>query len=762
MRKLAWFAFSFSFAVFVSQYFLPLRFMPVAAGACGALGLLAFALLRGNRRRAALLLGLGLASGFLWNFGYDTLIFSGARELDGVETYVTASVVDFPVDQEYRTYVDVKLRREGAVPLKARAYVYDGSAEDLRPGDTVTFTALFSTADTVGETEITSFTSRGYFLFARNARDIRVLSSPGMTFTSFHRYLARAIREKIKGTFPQSASGFMTALLTGDRTELDRDTAASVAMERSGITHIVAVSGMHVAILAGFLFAVLGHSALAAVLAVPVMLVFMAVSGFSPSVVRAVVMQAALLAAPLFYKENDSLTSLSLAMLILLLINPYAVAGVSFQMSFAATLGIILVTPGIQNKLTSRLPKGKSLKKGLALWVSGTFSTTLGALLFTTPISAYYFGSVSLVAPLTNLLVLWAVTPAFIVGAITVGAAFIWLPMGRILAYIPAALVKYILFIAGLCAKPYLSAVFLDSVAMRVWFALTYLSVAAVALLRLPARRLIYVFSASAAALACILVAADLLASPGDGYALTVLDVGQGESVVVTSGKYTAVIDSGSSSGIDAGKATERYVRSQGRGAVDLLVFTHYHEDHAGGAERLFASLGVSVLAVPEPRNDESGLDEEVLAAAERAGCEIIFIDSETVMTLGETVMTLFPPLGSETENERGITVSVSAEGFDTLILGDIPSAQERQLAGKYDLPDVECLVVSHHGSAGSTCGELLDEIRPETAIISVGENSYGHPSPETLERLESRGIKVFRTDESGNIRIETGERNGV
>ena len=147
MRKLAWFAFSFSFAVFVSQYFLPLGAMPAAAGACGALGLLAFALSRGNRRRAALLLGLGLAAGFLWNFGYDTLIFSGARELDGVETGVTASVVDFPVDQDYRTYVDVKLRRDGAVPLKARAYVYDGSAEDLRPGDTVTFTALFSTAD---------------------------------------------------------------------------------------------------------------------------------------------------------------------------------------------------------------------------------------------------------------------------------------------------------------------------------------------------------------------------------------------------------------------------------------------------------------------------------------------------------------------------------------------------------------------------------------------------------------------------------------
>ncbi len=756
MRKLAWFAFSFAFGVFLCQYLVPVRLMPLLAGAAAVMGLLLYALIKSDWRRAAVIAGVGLAFGFAWCFGFDILVFSGARELDGIETGARAVALDFPVETDYGAYVDVKLSDTSARGLKARAYFYDDSADHLRPGDEISFMALFSTADRVGENSITSYTSRGIFLFARSAKELQVLASPGMGIGNFHAYLAKAIRDRIRVTFPLGTEDFMLALLTGDRTRLNEDVEATTAMERAGVTHIVAISGMHVSILAGFLLTVLGHSAIAVALAIPILLIFMAVSGFSASVVRAVVMQMMVLISPLVYKESDSLTSLALAMLILLLMNPFAAAGVGFQLSFAATLGIILFTPRFQKRLTRNLPKGKGFKKAVLLWMAGTLSATMGALLLTLPISAVYFGCVSLVSPLVNLLILWAVTPAFLLGALAVGLAFIWLPLGRVVAFYPAVLVKYILFVVKLASRPFFSAVYLDGTAVKLWFAAVYVTLLIFAVFRISPRRLICPASAAAMALCAIFVVKDVSATARPGFTLTALDVGQGQSLVITTGRYTAIVDCGTSSGVDAGETVERYVRSMGRGSVELLVLTHYHADHANGVERLLAALDVEAVAVPEPRFSESELDEEILDAAKRAGCEILYVDEDTAVDLGGAVINLYPPLGSESENERGLMATVTDGDFDALITGDAPAEQERQLLGKYELSDIELLVVGHHGSATSTSERLLDEIKPETAIISVGENSYGHPSPDTLERLDERGIAVFRTDENGNISIRS------
>ncbi len=759
MRKLAWFAFSFALGTFACQYFLPPRLMPLAAVSCAALGLLGYAVIRRDYRRCAVLAGVGLAVGMLWSFGYETIFFSGARAMDGTEGTVDAVVLDFPVETDYGYRVDVKVTGESRFALKTRAYFYNDGAGTLRPGDEISFRAKFSTADKVGDEEIATLTSRGYFLFARSAKELRVKASPGMGISNFHVYLARAIRDKIDKTFPLGTADFMRALLTGDRSRLNEDVETTAAMERAGVTHIVAVSGMHVSILAGFLFTVLGHSAPAVLAAVPVLLIFMAVSGFASSVVRAVVMQVMVLVSPLVYRESDSLTSLSLAMLILLLINPRAIAGVGFQLSFAATLGIILFTPRMQKFFTSRLPKGKSFKKSVLLWASGTVSATFGALLPTVPISAFYFGCVSIIAPLVNLLILWAVSPAFLIGAVAVGAAFICLPVGRVIGFYPAALVKYILLVVKLAARPFLAAVYLDGTAVRVWFLLTYLTVLAFAVFKIKPRWAVWAASAAAASLCVIIAVSDISAASRPGYTLTALDVGQGQSIAVTSGKYTAIIDCGTTSGEDAGEIAERYVRSLGRGSVELLILTHYHEDHAGGVERLLAALDVETLAVPEPRNEDSDLDESVLAAAKRAGCRIRYVDGLTELALGDTSLTVYPPLGGETENERGLMILISQNGFDTLVTGDAPAALERQLVETYVLPDIECLVVGHHGSAGSTCEELLDSLRPETAVISVGaDNSYGHPTGAVLDRLSARGIEILRTDLSGNITVRAVE----
>ncbi len=755
MRKFAWFAFSFCAAVFFALCFLPGRVLPLAAVIAGLAGVAAYLLARGDAKIAAAIAALGVFAGFLWDFGFDRLILAGARELDGTERQLEATVTDFPETDGRATTVELRLDIPEAWDLRAKAYVYDGSADGLRPGDRIRVEALFSFSGLVGDEQISSYTSRGIFLFARTATVTEVLESPGAGVTTFHRYLARSIKDMIVRLYSGRARAFMLALLTGDRTELSADAAALSAMERAGVTHIVAISGMHVSILAGFLLSVLGRRKWAVAAVIPVLVLFMAVSGFSPSVVRAVIMQVFLLAAPWVMGEDDSLTALSAALFILVAANPYAAAGVGLQLSFAATLGIIVISPRLRRVMTRGGEKKRGFLPGLLRWAAGSVSTSLGALALTMPISAYYFKCVSLIAPLSNLLILWAVSPAFIIGAVSVAAGAVWLPLGRVAAFYPAIISRGILFACRVLAKPFFAAVYMDGPAL-VWFAAAYFAGAAILLSRTGPRRFIILASLSAVSLCGIFILRDLSVRGAEGYALTLLDVGQGQSAVIASGGYTAVIDCGSSSGEDAGEICERYVRSLGRDGIDALILTHYHSDHAGGAVRLLSTLRVGAVFVPEPRFEESSLDEEVLEAARNAGCRIVYVTDLTRFELGMADITLYPPMGSDSENERGLMALVSDGEFDALLTGDAPGYLERQLTARYTLPDTECLVVGHHGSAGSTTEALLDEVTPELALVSVGENSYGHPAPETLERLEERGIQVLRTDESGNITIHS------
>lgn len=496
-----------------------------------------------------------------------------------------------------------------------------------------------------------------------------------------------------------------------------------------------------------------------AIVSIPLVLVFMALTGFAPSVVRAGVMQILLLLGPALSREGDTVTSLSFALLLLLLQNPYAAMSVGLQLSFLSVAGILTITGWLNEKFFHRFPLKKGKTKPRRLYNSavrflvGCVTMSIGAIAFTTPLTVYYFGTVSLVSPLANLLTLWAVTVLFLLCLPAAALGGVLPVVGKVLAAL-AEPVSWLFhrIVYGLSSLPFASVSLETGRYILFWLLFVYAVIGACVLFRKEKPRPIVPLCCCTITLASALLFNALSLRSG-GLSVTVLDVGQGQSILLTAQGSTALVDCGGSGGDDPGDIAADYVQAMGRSTLDLLVLTHYHSDHACGVPELMERLDVVALAVPDVEPD-SALRAEILALAEEKGTEVIFIEEDATVELGGASLTLYAPLGTGGGNEEGLSVLATQGDFDALITGDMNAAVERRLVKYGNLPDIELLVAGHHGSASSTSAELLEAVMPEYAVISVGYNTYGHPAPETLDRLEQAGCTVWRTDLQGTITI--------
>ncbi|WP_369807605.1 DNA internalization-related competence protein ComEC/Rec2 [Lawsonibacter hominis] len=626
----------------------------------------------------------------------------------------------------------------------------DGSLPALRPGDRLTFSGRFRLADTVAGEESEYYHARGITLIAyADGGATAVIRPERIPPRYWPAWIAKALKDSVRRCFPDSAAPLAAALITGDRSGLPG--ALYSALRRSGIAHVVAVSGLHVSVLSGLLAVLLGrrrHSAVAGILLV---FFFAAVAGDSPSVLRAAFMQSMLLLAPLLGRENDTPTSLCAILLLLLVHNPYAAASVSLQLSFAAVAGICLFTGRLWERWDGKLPRkglgGKALR-----FAAASLATTLGAVVFTTPLSAYYFGSLSLIAPVTNLLTLWAVSGAFL-GALAVALLGLLFPAAAALAAWAAALpVWYLQKMAELLSRLPFASVGTDSIYLRLWLLLGYALLLLWLFWRGEQKRMLLPVGAGGLCLCAALLLTAASRTSGR-LSVSVLDVGQGQSVVLYSQGRCALVDCGGSGLSDPGDTAADYLQSLGTARLDLLVLTHYHTDHACGVPQLLERLEVERLLLPDVEPEEP-LRREIEAAAQAHGVELVYLTQDAHVTLGGASLRVYAPLGDGGANEEGLSVLCTAGAFDALITGDMNAAVERRLIKYGALPDLELLVAGHHGSKYATSEELLLATTPERAVLSVGYNTYGHPADETLERLAAAGCEIYRTDWMGTVRI--------
>lgn len=716
-----------------------------------AIALVGFAcgiLFKNKAAKAVVIVLLGAAVSFSWFFLIDVCYLTPARDLDGQVIEASVEISDYSYDTDYGVAADGNLKISGNT-YRIRIYLYQDCV--LAPGDRVSGDLRLRYTAAGGVDATTYHQGKGIFLLGYFKEDARVHPAEEVPLQYFPAVLRRIITNILDKIFPQDTLGFARALLLGDSSLLSYEDSAQLSV--SGIRHIIAVSGLHVSILYAVMFALIGYRRiLTPVVGFSMLVMFAALAGFTPSVVRACIMQGMMLLSMVVRKEYDAPTALSFSVLVMLAVNPLTVTSVSFQLSVGCMVGILAFSERISGFLLHRTKlgpaKGKSLKARLTRTFVGSVSVTLSAMVITTPLSALYFGTVSLIGIVTNLLTLSVVTVLFcgIMAACVAGA--IWMPLGNGIAWLASWLARYVLLISKWMASFPLAAVYVRSVYVLIWLVMCY-AVTGVYLL-LKGKKPGILAGCLVAGL-CVAVGFSWLEPRLDDYRMTVLDVGQGQCILLQADGKHYVVDCGGDNSLDAADLAVHTLLSQGVTRLDGLILTHYDLDHAGGADELLSRIPTERVYLPDL--DDAGFERDLLMAKWSEKIEWILPEENRVLENGK--ITLHCGKAGGADSESGLCILFQPENCDILITGDRSAAGERALLQQTDLPDLEVLVIGHHGSRSSTCLELLYETKPEVAVISVGrDNHYGHPSQQVLSRLELLGCQILRTDILGDIVI--------
>ena len=735
MRPLCRFAVPAAAAIFLCVYLLPEGFDLPLGGFCMVLGLLCLLLRNRTAKAKAALTCFGLAFGLLWTAGWNMLFRTPALALDQHTQVHTCTVADYPSNIRWGRRVTIRIRQNGPDPtavLYGRAEELDG----LRPGDVIRGTLTTKAIHRQLRNRIDYNQSRAIFLTA-DGLDMELIHRPvNIPLQLIHREFAHQLKAAIAAAFPDDVSGFAAALATGDKSLLPPGLYA--AFQRSGLAHIVAVSGLHVAFLIAALTLIFGKGRRSTACIGMALALFFALSvGSTPSVLRAVFMAGMLLLAPLVGREPDGPTTLSFILLLLLLGCPWAAASAGLQLSFAAVAGIYLITPDLTEWGRQYLPKNKVLR-GLLFAAISSLSATLGALLFTTPLAALYFGLFSPAGLLTNLLTLWAVSLTFL-GSLLAGLLGLFSPtLSGLLAAAAAWPARYVTAVAvGVGRLPFASLDF-SSPYLLAWGILSY---GVILLLVWRRGRGVRPWVPVSACLGCLAAALlfDTYPLRSGAVTCTILNPEGGSCALVCSDGHAAVLNCGSQSGADPGDLAADRLLAMGQGTLDTVVVTSCARSNADGIPQLLARIPTQILLLPA-RHENCARCAALRAAAADFGCQSVHMNGDTACTIGSAALTIYEPM----DWNFGHSIHCAVDDFDILLTGDLEPKQERRLAKYKPLPHADLLVTE----TGHICDTaFLLETSPDSAVLT---GDWAHP--RTLEQLGAAGCTVWPADQMGNL----------
>lgn len=740
-------------AVFLSHYLLFGESVIAVLALPVMLALSAF-LFRGRMRTRLIIAALAMALGFGQYWLHYDLTAAKCEVFAGKEVDTTARITDFPDIRDHCVLLSVKITGDELPNVSALIIDYSNEEADFRPGDEIKVKLkLRSVTERFGE-QTDSNISKGVYLSGYTSEKIEKTGRWSGSFVYFPKLIGNALHNEIGQLFPEDTAPFMKALLAGYKDDYYGNDKLYASMNVAGLAHVVAVSGMHVAFLVGVLQSILGKNRRSSLICICLVWLFVVMVGSPLSAIRAGIMISLLMLAPVLGRINDRATTLSFALALILVTNPFSAGSVALQLSFGAVAGMFLFSQPIYAYFSKKFSPPRAFG---AVWnyIIATLSSSLAVTVFTFPLLAVHFGYITLLAPMMNILCLWAISFLFVGGFAVCAVGLVLSAPASWLAAVLSCLVRYIAFVVEYAAKLPITALYMENKYAPAWLLISYALFTAYFIFRRKKKISVLVPSALCLAMLCGVFALTGRDMRSDTGTISVMNVGNGQCIAVTEGESVVVIDCGSY-GVtqNAGSMLSSYLRAGGRYDIDYLMLTHLHSDHTTGVVRLLNLMNVNTVILPDNAEDTNGDNvlDDIIAACEDNGTNVVYITHDTEFTAGAIRLSVYESSERGSRDESGIMSTVSVGDYDMLVTGDVEKIVERELVSSHDLSGTELLIVPHHGSKYSTSDELLSALRPETAVISTGYNRYGHPTKETLDKLNEYGVNVLRTDELGRI----------
>ena len=599
--------------------------------------------------------------------------------------------------------------------------------------------------------------------------------------------LSENLKQKANNILPQEIASIFIGIILGDRTEIPEEAIEN--FRNANMSHILAVSGMHMSYLILLATQIIGKivgKKQSYYISIILIIEYMFLTGFSASIIRAGIMGIILISSKIFYKNNDVLTNIAISALIILLKNPYTILDLSFQFSYGGTIGIILFQKFISKNFLEKIIKSKKIIE--------IISVTISAQIIILPISIMQFNKLNIYFILTNLIIGFIIGPVMACGFIFLITLIINVKTAQIFSIILQIAIKTLILTSQIAKLPY-SNIYLPTpnfiqiiiyfLSIHIFMFIYYIYNTKnktqtvkrfrniISMIKFYLKYRMTPKTKSRTKIISIIIIALIMVMqiiPKD-LKVYFVDVNQGDSTfIVTPKGKTILIDGGGSSYTNVGKNTLLpYILDRGYTKIDIAIISHMDLDHCDGIIYLMDKIKIKTIIIGKQYEESDNYKRFVkLAKEKRIEVKIVEAGENINIERNVNLDILWPDsknkISENAINNNSLVFKLKYKKYSILFTGDIEEIAEKTILERYkNMLQSTILKVAHHGSKTSTTPEFLKAVKPRYALIGVGKNNkFGHPSENTIKKLKEMKVKIFRTDELGEITIKMNKNINI
>ena len=743
------------------------------------------------------------------NKKYDTIY----NELNN-EIKIIATICSNKKEKQYKNIYKIKIEKINNNIKYKNIYLFLNTPKNinLEFGDKIQFEGEYS-----NPSEQRNYRGFDYKKYLKSlnvagtvkAKEIKVLKKNNLNVVRMvSNQIFLKIKQNIENTYKNKESSLILGIMLGYTDNIENNIKDEFSS--NNISHILAISGMHISyIMIGIsvLFNKLLGKRKTRILTIFLLIIYVLVTGFFPSIIRAEIMGIMLLLSFLIYRKSDIWTNISLSLLCILITNPFLILNTGLILSYGGTIGIIIFQKNvlellqqikIKKKLKSRMEVLKTNSKKSKFIINTKdkilemISVTISAQIVLMPIIMILFNKIGFSFIFINLLITFIIGPVVILGFIQIITSFLFFNLGKFISYFLNPLINILLLISKLGSKLPLTKIYVSTPQIYILvvyyfliFILNYLfkiyNLTNLNAFQKRIKNLIQVFKYKIIQnkrmlrkiLILFIVLLFILNVIPKNLKIYFIDIGQGDgTLIITPNNKKILIDGGGSesSEFDVGKSTLLpYLLARKVKKLDYVIISHFDQDHCGALLYIIRELKVGTVIIGKQYEISENYNKfKEIVKEKNIKVQVVEAGDKIKIEKNIDLDILWPSSNSMISenaiNNNSLVCKLNYKKFSILFTGDIEKVAEDKIVSKY-MSNKNCLnstvlKVAHHGSKTSSTIDFLNAVNSKYALIGVGENNkFGHPADSTIKNLQEKNIKIYRTDKMGEISIKT---NGI